>query len=282
MHKSNIQIPQAVDVLHNDLTAPLISQDLFEKTQGEWRQKNPNKPMPWSHWNPIFRKAGIAGDEGVAVYDKAYPPTRSKPAIALPNFRPEGASLDSGEVLLARRLLSIGGQFHDAPHTISKGEWFSMAQGQGISDATRNRVWRDRKLVLPLTPEENLEFNQITVMHELGHASMAVYLKLPFKGIGLGHASGMLEEVPRFAASGFVFDFDALEELAREQGTDKSRVVLTFLNGERVNAGVARLQCLLAGELWLQRAIHEGLVPEWLHGLSGWGGDLHEFEASIR
>ena len=55
-------------------------------------------------------------------------------------------------------------------------------------------------------------------MHELGHASVAVYLKIPVLGIGLIHARGA--EMSKNAGSALFVDVDAVMEIAREQGID--------------------------------------------------------------
>ncbi len=251
-----------VNAPHSDVPSYLV-QDLFEKTHEQWKRKNPNKPMPWSYWNPIFRKAGILGAEAVAVYDEAYPPTQSNRAVgSLRGVRPEGSSAGYGEVLFARRVFY--GLEHASENRAfrTKGEWISLAKRHGISEATRKEVWRDRNCWHPLTVEENLVYNQTILMHELGHASVAFYCQFPIKGIGIRYLTDL--GIKTSLASGLVTDLDAVSELAREQTSgNQLDLCLTCVDGVTIRLVEADLLKCLAGALWEIRAIQQGLLPEW-------------------
>lgn len=257
MMNGNIHVPQAVAALQNGMTAP-STQELFEKAQRDWGQKHPNKPMAWSYWNPIFREAGIPSDEGLAVYDKVYPPIQSKPIL--------GTLLTGyAEVLRARQLFY---NEEHLPRTMSQPEWNSMAKLHGFSKTATKEIWRDRYFELPRTPEENVEFNQEALMHELGHAIVCINLKFPIKGIGKDpkRAGKCLPGMTLCLCR----DKEAIAEMAAKQGRAWFGVILTYLEDEPVTSAWADMVACPAGVLWQQKVMERGLLPEWRHGNVGW------------
>jgi hypothetical protein len=182
---------------------------------------------------------------------------------------------DYGEVLRARHLFYNGNHTDKVPPT-TRAEWDSMVKQHHISYAAGDEVWQDRcHLSLPHTREENLKFNQSVLMHELGHAIILVDLSFPIQGIYVADLKEAIKDGNTVLSLNL--DWDAVLETARKQGLDRKHMgnaVLAYsASGDPITVKEAYSVSLPAGVLLQQRAIAQGLVPEWLHKGTGWEQD---------
>lgn len=201
MLDNNTDPTRPVDALQNGTPASL-TQGLFDKAQRDWGQKHPNKPMAWSYWNPIFRKAGIPGVEGLAVYYKAYPPTQSKPKEATStkdqqNYTP--LIVDK-----ARTEYELYGHGVASRKIVAD---YALERGANMSDV--RGAWAER----PETPGKL--YRTFYLNHEMGHAIIAMHEGIPIVGIGYDGGPG---GESGFHASSLILDWGRLG-IPCEKGT---------------------------------------------------------------